>query len=251
MPVMDEFKEEREALKHGTPKEKLSYFVYYYKWHVIITVFAIIAVASFIHEALTRKESAFFACMLNTVVLTSAEEYSGEFAEYAQIDTEEYDVTFDTSLYINPTGMDESTVAGSQKFIAYLAAAEMDVMVTDAGSITTYANQEDFMPLDRLLSPEQYEMYSPYFYYIDMKAVEKWRAYMDDPENLLLDISYDFPDPRHPENMEEPVAVGIYLDSCSSLRETFHFQGSDVVFAVFENTTRPETALKYLEFLFR
>ena len=26
MPVMDEFKEEREALKHGTPKQKLAYF---------------------------------------------------------------------------------------------------------------------------------------------------------------------------------------------------------------------------------
>ena len=34
MAVMDEFKEEREALKRGTPKQKLAYFWYYYKWHV-------------------------------------------------------------------------------------------------------------------------------------------------------------------------------------------------------------------------
>ena len=33
MAVMDEFKEEREALKNGTPKQKLAYFWYYYKWH--------------------------------------------------------------------------------------------------------------------------------------------------------------------------------------------------------------------------
>ena len=29
MAVMDEFKEEREALKNGTPKQKLAYFWYY------------------------------------------------------------------------------------------------------------------------------------------------------------------------------------------------------------------------------
>ena len=41
MAVMDEFKEEREALKRGTPKQKLAYFWYYYKWHVIISVIII------------------------------------------------------------------------------------------------------------------------------------------------------------------------------------------------------------------
>jgi len=41
MAVMDEFKEEREALKRGTPKQKLAYFWYYYKWHVIISVMII------------------------------------------------------------------------------------------------------------------------------------------------------------------------------------------------------------------
>ena len=30
MAVMDEFKEEREALKNGTPKLQLAYFWYYY-----------------------------------------------------------------------------------------------------------------------------------------------------------------------------------------------------------------------------
>ena len=29
MPVMDEFKEERAAMKNGTPKEKLAYFFDY------------------------------------------------------------------------------------------------------------------------------------------------------------------------------------------------------------------------------
>ena len=65
MPVMDEFREEREALKHGTLKEKLSYFVYYYKWHVIVSVCAIAAVAVLASQILTRKDTAFYAAMVN------------------------------------------------------------------------------------------------------------------------------------------------------------------------------------------
>ena len=42
MAVMVEFKEEREALKHGTPKQKFTYFMDYYKWYVIIAVIIII-----------------------------------------------------------------------------------------------------------------------------------------------------------------------------------------------------------------
>ena len=48
MAVMDEFKEEREALKNGTPKQKLAYFWYYYKWHVIISLVVIILIVSFV-----------------------------------------------------------------------------------------------------------------------------------------------------------------------------------------------------------
>lgn len=51
MAVMDEFKEEREALKNGTPKQKLAYFWYYYKWHVIIALVVIIMIVSFVKSA--------------------------------------------------------------------------------------------------------------------------------------------------------------------------------------------------------
>lgn len=249
MPVMDEFKEQREALKNGTPKEKLSYFVYYYKWHVIAGVLAVAAVVSIAYEILTQKDTAFYACLLNSVELPSAEEYNAKFTEYAGIDTDTYDVIFDANLHINPDNIDESTMANSQKLMAYLAAADLDVMITDADSILTYAYQEDFTHLEELLSPEQYEAYSPYFYYIDLKAVEEWNAVLDNPDNMFTDYSYDFPDPRKPEEMESPVVVGIYLDSCDAIRESYHFKSDDVVYAVFANTTRSEMALRYLDYL--
>lgn len=69
MAVMDEFKEEREALKNGTPKQKLAYFWYYYKWHVIISVIIIGMLVSFIYQYANRKDTAFNAVLLNASLL--------------------------------------------------------------------------------------------------------------------------------------------------------------------------------------
>ena len=71
MAVMDEFKEEREALKNGTPKQKLAYFWYYYKWHVIIALVVIIMIVSFVKQLTDRKDPAFYAVMLNASLLRS------------------------------------------------------------------------------------------------------------------------------------------------------------------------------------
>ena len=66
MAVMDEFREEREAMKNGTRKQKLEYFWCYYKWHVICTVAAIAIISSFIYEGVTRKDIALYATFLNS-----------------------------------------------------------------------------------------------------------------------------------------------------------------------------------------
>lgn len=248
MAVMDEFKEEREALKHGTPKEKFQYFLDYYKWYVIIAVLVIIAGIYTVREIMNRKETVLYTCLLNTLEL-DASEYNAGFAEAINLDTNTCQLLFDADTWIDINSMDEATMASYQKLVAHLAAGELDIMITDADSITNYTYQEDFFTMEELLSPEQYERYEPYFYYIDMTTLEDWHTFITDYDNLLLDISYDFPDPRKPEEMDAPVAVGIFLDECDEFRKCYHFRSDDVVFSVFLNTAHKETALQYLDYL--
>jgi hypothetical protein len=248
MAVMDEFKEEREALKHGTPKQKFTYFLDYYKWYVIIALLVIVAGTYTIYEIVTKKDTAFYVCLLNTLELDAAE-YNAGFIESTGIDTNEYQLIFDTDTWIDINSMDESTMANSQKLMAHLAAGELDVMITDSNSITNYTYQEDFYTMEELLSPEQYERYKPYFYYVDMVTLAEWHEYISNPDNLMLEIDFDFPDPRKPEEMESPVAVGIFLDESEALRNCYHFRSDDVVFSVFLNSSHIETALQYLEYL--
>lgn len=258
MAVMDEFKEEREALRHGTPRQKISYFIEYYKWHVIFTVLGVVAVVATIVQIANRRENAIYVCMLNTLARpteensfqsTAVEEHAAAFAEYAGIDTDKYDVYLDTSMYIDYNSMDENTVNSSQKYVTYLAAAEMDVIVTDEASLEQFSYQQDFFDLREILTPGQLEKYAPYLYYIDMVTVAEREEILDSPDNLYTDYVLIAPDPRKPEEMEEPVPVGIYLDECTELKDRFYFHSDDVVACVFVNTKRLDTALQYLDFL--
>ena len=247
MAVMDEFREEREALKNGTFKQKMAYFWCYYKWHVIITVAAAAIIASFIYEFVTQKDSAFYGVFLNSFVMDDSGEYLQGFAEAAGIDTNEFDIGIDNSLFISKEGMDQNTVASVQKLMVYIAAAEIDVVASDTETFEQYANNNNFADLRDVLSPQQIEKYEPYFYYVDQKAIAE-----KDAANDANDLDYvpNYPDPTKPEEMQQPVPVAIYIDSSNPLFEHYQFSKSPVVIGVVVNTPRPETATAFIDYIF-
>ncbi len=247
MPVMDEFKEEREALKHGTPKQKLAYFWDYYKWYVIGGAAAVAFIVSMIYQMVTRKETAFYALMLNGTEYNFMEDTSGNtaaFAEYAGIDEDKYQILYDTSVQIGTEAGDDYD--SSQKLMVYIAAGELDVMVSDADSLTKYAYRENFKDLRDFLSEEQLEKYQDSFYYIDNAVVKEL-----DAANEAYDFDYvpDYGDPHHPEEMEEPIPTGIFVNEDCPLLKDYFFRGEDVAVSVLINTERPELASCFIDFL--
>ena len=187
MAVMDEFKEEREALKRGTPKQKLAYFWYYYKWHVIISVIIIGMLVSFIYQFVNRKDTAFNAVLLNASLLdqmsSEQPDFLTDFAEKEGIDLNTSDITFDTSIRIVEDSMDEVSVTSTQKLMAYVAANELDSMITDFDSFQKYANSSLFYDLRDILTEEQLQALEPYFYYVDREVVLAIEAANDDLNN--------------------------------------------------------------------
>lgn len=252
MAVMDEFKEERDALKNGSFKQKLSYYYYYYKWHVIIGIFAVALIGTFIFQLVTNKEVVFNAVLLNANLQDEHDPYSQEYAEYAGIDLTKESVLFDSTIYTLGHVTDEATSTASQKLLALTASGAVDVMVTDTNSIVPYANADMFHDLRDILTEEQLTKYEPYFYYVDRKTLEEIEA-----ANNAFDLSFEptYPDPSKPEEMEDPIPVGIYLDECETLLEKYHFmQENDpnvrVVIGVYFNSEQTENALKFIDFLF-
>lgn len=249
MPVMDEFRKEREALKHGTPKEKFSYFMDYYKWHVIITVCVIIVAAVFIKQILERRDTVFYVAMINGVD-TFEESDPDPFVQYSGIDTGKSAVIYDTSMFIDFNSLDQISIDSAQKFVVYLSAAEMDVVISGGDIIRKYAHNETFYDLREFLTEEQIREYEPYFYYMDNAVVEQINTAQD-----AFDYEFipEYPDPRHPENMKQPVPVGIYVTDCPNLTERFYFAngGSGVILSVVKNSARPEITSQYIDFLMK
>lgn len=252
MPVMDEFKEERAALKQGTPRQKWQYFLDYYKWFVIVGVLILIFAGSFIYQLVTQKERALYAALLNAYEAEAAETYPEKYAEYAGIDLEEYDVYFDSSMFMdssNLAAVDETTMATTQKLMVYIAAKEIDILVAGESITNSYAYNETFCDLRTVLSEEQYAKYEPYFYYMDQAVADarnEAEASGDDYVNVP-----DYPSPRNPEAMENPIPVGIYLDEAESLKENYYFTDETVILSIPANTEHLENAVQYIDFIFQ
>lgn len=247
MPVMDEFKEEREALKNGTPKEKIQYFWYYYKWHTIVGLIVIAMIVSIIKTVVFQKETAFYAAFLNAATRYTGRDIGAEFVEYAGIDGKTYDVMIDSSMFIDKDKMDTSSVSAAQRISVYLAAGDLDVLVTDTDSAQHYAYLDTLTDMKSFLTQEQYKQYEPYFYYVDMKVVKEIAAANDN-----MDLTYEavYPeDPFDPTTMEEPVAVGICVDQCPILRDNYYFREDSLIFSVFCTSRNQELNQQFLEYL--
>lgn len=245
MPVMDEFREERQALKNKSLKDKLSYFFDYYKWHTLAVIVLIAVVISLVSSFINHKDWGFYVCLLNTSSYPWAETYVQNFAEYAEIDTGEYEVVFDTDMFINAdmTGME--TAATLQKITTYAMAGDIDVMIAGSEFIERYANGKNFHNLRDILTPEQLALCEPYFYYVDQTVVDAVAEANKGGQTYEL----PYPDPKNPDAMENPVPVGIYLDNCAALKENFNFLNEEMVLGVYVNTSRTDIALKFIDYI--
>lgn len=242
---MDEFKEEREALKHGSLKQKARYVWDYYRWYFFGGAIAAFCIFSLAKDIITHKDAGFYACLLNGAqldVLAEETENMKNFAEYANIDRDEYQIIFDTSIQIGTPGADNLT--SSQKLIVYIASKEIDVVASDVDSMIQYAYQGDYADLSTMLSAEQMEKYQDSFYYMD-KVVEQKYMNMDSTE--LMDQEMIYPDPTKPEEMQEPIPIGVKPGASCPLLTEYAFNG-DLCVGIVINTTRPEKAVAFIDY---
>lgn len=249
MPVMDEFREEREALKHGTPKQKLQYFWDYYRWPTIIGICLFCAAVSFIYHLVTAKDTALYGAFLNCY---ATEESSAplleEFMELADIDPTKEEILIDTSMMISEDAMDDASYNAVQKMTVLIAASELDMIAGNDFAFERYVYTGSMADLREILSPEQIAAYEPYFYYMDMAVYEK----IEEARDNLDDLSgIPYPDPRDPESMEDPVPVGLFLEYTDKLTDRYSFMGESATLGVVANSPRKETAALFIDYLFQ
>ncbi len=248
MPLMDEFREEREAIKHGTPAEKYQYFKDYYRTPLIIAVIALIIVGSFIYQYVAHKETAFYALMLNCSAYPENDWFLEGYADKVSISLDDYEITLDSAVYLDLDSTFEDSQIASQKIATYSGAGHVDVMMGGGDEFAYYANNVTFKDLRDILTEEQLAKYEPYFYYFDEAILEK----ISEDVMVAGDTSeLSFPDPRDPDSMERPVPVAIYIDSSKKLNEAYYFKNAEdgIAIGVFANAPHPENVQAFIDYL--
>lgn len=257
----DEIRQQHKKAKDMSFKEKWNYFWYYYKIHTIVAIVAAALVFVFIHDLATAKDTSFYGIMLNAYAL-DGNALESSFSEYAELDTENYECFIDTSTvlsYQSQTGMDYSTF---QKLAAMMQTKELDAVIADGQVFYSFSFNGMFMNLEELLSPEELDKYKAEnrVYYLDYAEVRRAEeseendpAVTADSESHRASTTEEMADEanahRYPENMEEPVPVGIFVDESPLAVRTNIYTPLVPIYGVPVTTQRAETAKKYLDYM--
>ena len=99
MAISDEIREQRKKLSGMTSKQKISYIIYYYKFHFLGALFVLTILISLIHSIVTKKEISLYCAMINSLPYDSEFTVLREdFSEYAGIDLNENEVVIDCTM---------------------------------------------------------------------------------------------------------------------------------------------------------
>lgn len=257
--VQDEIRQQQQKLKDRPLKEKLQYFWDYYKIHTVVFLVVVIFLITMIRDILSAKDCAFYGIMLNAVNL-SGDSMESAFGEYAGLDLDTYECLIDTDSTLSYRTATQFDMAISQKLIALVQTKDLDVLVLDTEVCNNYANSEMLLDLTTVYTDSELQKYENYLYYVDKAQIDRANEDSNYTNEALISLSESgtFTDDdilkeaethRHPENMEHPIPVGIFIEDSPFVQKTEAYDILKPVFGISATTTRPDTAKKYLEFL--
>lgn len=257
--VRDEIRQQHQKTKNMSLKGKLKYFWDYYKVHTIGAIIALVILISLIHDIATTKDRIFSAYVFNASSVSS-EELSSAFMEYAGLNSEEYDCLIDTSFTLSMQTYGQYELAASQKLVAMAQTNDLDAVVLNSDIFYNYSLVEMFTDLRTVLTEEELAAFRDKLYYLDYDEVEaasKNTDYDDEyissfdsqesysTEKLLAEAESH----RHPENMKNPVPVGIYMEDSPFITQTGVYKEGTPIFGIVSTSERIDNAKLYLAFL--
>lgn len=248
MSWKEEINNTKKILKEGTASQKLEYIWDYYKLPILLFLFTLLFIGSFVHAKVTAKEYVLQGMFLNSVAeIDTAEQFKQDYLANCPIDPSEEDVFFDTSIYYsNDSSADTTSYQSMQVISARIAAGEIDFMVAEDSILTNFSYNGYFYDLREVLSEEQVQKYEPYFLYYDLAVAKKLN------ETDFLSEEYEpiiLPDPAKPELMEQPIPVMINVSSCPKIDSLYAGTGKEKVFVFVANGKHPQKTLEFLDYL--
>ena len=203
MAKMDEFREEREAIKHAPLSKRLGYFKDYYLIPVLIAAASIIFIIVLATSVLFKKEEVLYVALVN-------------FADLG--DTKKEEITLDSSSLISTEDEEINFVKynyeSEQKLLTLVMAGEIDLFVSGLDVIEHYEEQAWFDDLRTILDEETFkrlenedlilydksvpiavslegaDLFTENYYYIGEQEGDVYAAFPAGPENRDLAVLF-------------------------------------------------------------
>lgn len=251
MAVMDDIKAEWQKMREKPLRERIQYFMSYYKWYVVACVAVISIIATIIVGNLLKKEPILSGVMLNSTNASSDsafDNFSKRFLDKTGVDSEEFEVSITANLTYRPEDQEnaESNYATVQTLAAQTSGALLDFVVGDISTIQNLGYSGFFTDLSELLTQEQMQQLAPYLCYIDLAVIEAIDKAVEDG-NFELDMK--IPDCKKPEEMQKPIPAFLDVSSSGWFAEIYPYAMKPVVLAVAVNAPHKEAILQLIDCL--
>ena len=243
MTVSEAARKNLQELKGKPFKQQLEHIISYYGVSILVfAIFLAVGIGYLIHIITLKEEVLNVSCIGPVSVQAGTEDYTRDFAQFAGIDLDRYEVDISTNL--STANQTNGSYESVELLTTLVASKAVDVVAADVDYLMDQMYQNLFADLTGILSPEQLETYQDSFLYIDMSVVREIKN-MTLPEDVP-----EYPDPTKPEDMKEPVAVAIRLsDSVSFVNQFFLKNEGDTAIAFAVNTKNLENALLFLDYI--
>lgn len=226
-------------------------FIKIYKWHVVIWIIGLIVLGNFVYKKVTAP-----TYMLNGILLgaesgeDAATALATNFAESIGYGDTVYAVNLDTEYSYLPGDEEnaENNYKATEKIISQVEEELLDFVAGPIESMSDIAHNSMFMELTTYLNPEQLKLVDPYLLYVDNAVIEELDAACENKEDTS---KIKLPDPRKPEEMEEPVAVMIDMTSCEELAAIYGNSDEALAFGLITSAPNEDILIKFIDYLMK
>ena len=238
-------------MKRRRASMSVSDFMKAYKWHVVIWIIGLIVLGNFIYKKVTAP-----TYLLNGVLLgaaggeDAATTLATDFAELVGYGDTVYAVNLDTEYSYIPGSEEnaENNYKATEKIVSQVENESLDFVAGPLDSMTDIGHNAMFVELTTYLSPDQLKLVEPYLLYVDNAVIEELDEAFENKEDTS---KIKLPDPRKPEEMEEPVAVMIDMSSCEEFATIYADSGKTIALGLITSAPNEDMLIKFIDYLMK
>lgn len=265
MALKKEIKIQRKKdLKGKCIRSYLSYLWDFYKTLIFILLVLFTAGIAFFFNLHTQKDTALGIVFLNPVKNEDAlwERIKTDIGVTLELNEEKENVLIQEAHYQYPGGISTQYDAASQVSIRNkLENGSMDILTADAYIFNAFLyGSTAFYDLRDVLSEDQLARYKDILFYVDMEKIKAFQKKIQsnprsvqsdspDAESIIKEEKEDNWVKPDPEEMEEPVPVGIIVTDSSYLRQNGLYGEYVCVMGLCSSSRHTDLFCRYVDFL--